>query len=722
MSGPALSAGSAGSDAALPIGVPGAFQSLLGGEAGAGVPAATAEGGFGGSGLPRPGVSGAAEMVVPPAELSEVPALDEEELVEELVASLMAPAVPVVQTPVPTGEIADPLTSAPAVSGQSAASDAGLPEIAGEGSVDAGAPLPSGAAGLPQAPASGQAAGLRSVAGTDPAGDALPVASVAAVSGTSAGDAPDQEPFATTADAAAASDDTAPDQTTGSGAASREAIVAGDTLADRAPPSTEFDPGVKETALAADPSRGRRWRDGLPLEARAGAARDGADGVVQVPVDPAAAASSRNGAAPTDISQVQAAKPGEAPTAVPAEASGRGVTRGADPAATSAPVSPAAAAVTPGATGAQGASPLDQLAAQADAAGLVSVSARRAPAPDAERPVATATTGASAPSVMGESDLLTADAVTGVEEGGEVASAAPRAATAGGAASATTAQAVDVVSGAETDPVDLAAGPDVAVEDDPQGLKRLGGVQVVPGQVNGGEQAASAPAGPANAVTAAVMEGQVGASGGVFTSVDDAVAGAALATTLDAEAGYDVSLDPYGLTGGLTTQSMTNGESLSTGRASALPQPTQAQSGHVATQVAGAMANSLAKGETKFQMRFDPPELGRVDVSLKVAKDGTVHAHLTVERPETLDMFLRDQRGLERAFQEAGLKADMENLQFSLQDQGGQAFAGNEGGQDQSAPSWSQASGAGGAEEPAAVAEVAARYGARGSSGLDIRI
>ncbi len=218
------------------------------------------------------------------------------------------------------------------------------------------------------------------------------------------------------------------------------------------------------------------------------------------------------------------------------------------------------------------------------------------------------------------------------------------------------------------------------------------------------------------------MEGQVGASGGVFTSVDDAVAGAALATTLDAEAGYDVSLDPYGLTGGLTTQSMTNGESLSTGRASALPQPTQAQSGHVATQVAGAMANSLAKGETKFQMRFDPPELGRVDVSLKVAKDGTVHAHLTVERPETLDMFLRDQRGLERAFQEAGLKADMENLQFSLQDQGGQAFAGNEGGQDQSAPSWSQASGAGGAEEPAAVAEVAARYGARGSSGLDIRI
>ena len=52
-------------------------------------------------------------------------------------------------------------------------------------------------------------------------------------------------------------------------------------------------------------------------------------------------------------------------------------------------------------------------------------------------------------------------------------------------------------------------------------------------------------------------------------------------------------------------------------------------------------------------------------------------------RKPTLDLFLRDQRGLERALEQAGLNTDSSNLQFSLRQDGGQQFGS---GQEQSDP------------------------------------
>ncbi len=114
-------------------------------------------------------------------------------------------------------------------------------------------------------------------------------------------------------------------------------------------------------------------------------------------------------------------------------------------------------------------------------------------------------------------------------------------------------------------------------------------------------------------------------------------------------------------------------------RTESLQAPSQSQSGHVATQVAAEIARNLKNGNTRFQMRFDPPELGRVEVEMKVSQDGKVQAHLRVDRPETLDMFLRDQRGLERALEAAGLNTDSDNLQFSLRQDGGQQFGSQQG-------------------------------------------
>lgn len=91
----------------------------------------------------------------------------------------------------------------------------------------------------------------------------------------------------------------------------------------------------------------------------------------------------------------------------------------------------------------------------------------------------------------------------------------------------------------------------------------------------------------------------------------------------------------------------------------------------VANQVALQISRSVQNGTDSFQIRLDPPELGRVDVKLEIAHDGRVSAVVAVDNDQTLQMLLRDQGVLERALQEAGLKTDSGSLNFSLS-QGGE--------------------------------------------------
>lgn len=93
-------------------------------------------------------------------------------------------------------------------------------------------------------------------------------------------------------------------------------------------------------------------------------------------------------------------------------------------------------------------------------------------------------------------------------------------------------------------------------------------------------------------------------------------------------------------------------------------------------QIAFEMARQVEGGNTRFQIRLDPPELGRIDVRLEIDNAGSVSARLTVEKAETLDLMQRDQRGLERALQQAGVDAGKTNLEFSLKQN---PFAGQPG-------------------------------------------
>jgi flagellar hook-length control protein FliK len=86
-------------------------------------------------------------------------------------------------------------------------------------------------------------------------------------------------------------------------------------------------------------------------------------------------------------------------------------------------------------------------------------------------------------------------------------------------------------------------------------------------------------------------------------------------------------------------------------------------------QIAFEMVRQFQAGNSRFQIRLDPPELGRIDVRMDVDRDGNVMARMTVERSETLDLMQRDQRALEKALAQAGLDGSKTNLEFSLRQQ-----------------------------------------------------
>ncbi len=106
---------------------------------------------------------------------------------------------------------------------------------------------------------------------------------------------------------------------------------------------------------------------------------------------------------------------------------------------------------------------------------------------------------------------------------------------------------------------------------------------------------------------------------------------------------------------------------------------TAIQTNQSAQTAVNTLAVQIAKqanlGVNRFQIRMDPPELGRIEVKLEFGRDGRMTANLTVERAETLDLLTRDARALERALAGSGLNTDKDSLSFSLKDQSSNEFA-----------------------------------------------
>jgi hypothetical protein len=175
-------------------------------------------------------------------------------------------------------------------------------------------------------------------------------------------------------------------------------------------------------------------------------------------------------------------------------------------------------------------------------------------------------------------------------------------------------------------------------------------------RVNAAAEAAT-PAQPSGAASITTLRGTPTLNAG-------AVLEFALATPpLDSASG-SVSSTTSTVTTLATTTHRAGETALSSGTAGPRPAP------HV--QLAQQIVRRFESGGAQFEMRMDPPELGRVDVKLEVGRDRRVTAVVTAEHASTLTELARGSRDLERILEAAGLELDQQGLSFNLaSDRGG---------------------------------------------------
>lgn len=131
-------------------------------------------------------------------------------------------------------------------------------------------------------------------------------------------------------------------------------------------------------------------------------------------------------------------------------------------------------------------------------------------------------------------------------------------------------------------------------------------------------------------------------------------------------AGAFASADSLGTNGMFIAQTGNShfAQYMQTGNSQSLPPHTSEM---IAVQI---QRNAAAKVDT-FTLQLEPADLGRMDIELKFAQDGSMKAHLSVERPETLAMLQKDSAQLERLLQQSGLNTDGQSLSFDLRQHAG---------------------------------------------------
>lgn len=98
-----------------------------------------------------------------------------------------------------------------------------------------------------------------------------------------------------------------------------------------------------------------------------------------------------------------------------------------------------------------------------------------------------------------------------------------------------------------------------------------------------------------------------------------------------------------------------------------------------AVQVGREIIRRFNGHNTQFDLRLDPPELGRVDVRLEVSRDHRVTATISADTPQALAEMARHARELEQSLQSAGLELADNGLSFDLhQGSGEERKAGDE--------------------------------------------
>ena len=98
-----------------------------------------------------------------------------------------------------------------------------------------------------------------------------------------------------------------------------------------------------------------------------------------------------------------------------------------------------------------------------------------------------------------------------------------------------------------------------------------------------------------------------------------------------------------------------------------------AQQKAVMDQITVNISRAVQAGLDKINIQLQPESLGKVDVSLEMAKDGKVSAVIHADNKDTLELLSRDAKELTKALQEAGLQLDESDIEFNLSAQSGEA-------------------------------------------------
>ncbi|MEQ1489442.1 MAG: flagellar hook-length control protein FliK [Terricaulis sp.] len=95
----------------------------------------------------------------------------------------------------------------------------------------------------------------------------------------------------------------------------------------------------------------------------------------------------------------------------------------------------------------------------------------------------------------------------------------------------------------------------------------------------------------------------------------------------------------------------------------------------VAAQVGREIVRKFSGGNSNFELRLDPADLGRVEVRMEVSRDNRVTAVITADNPQALAELARNARDLEQQLQSAGLQLSDHGLSFDLRQgaQGGES-------------------------------------------------
>lgn len=125
-----------------------------------------------------------------------------------------------------------------------------------------------------------------------------------------------------------------------------------------------------------------------------------------------------------------------------------------------------------------------------------------------------------------------------------------------------------------------------------------------------------------------------------------------------------------GFTGGAATQATATALDLS--RSYTGGQSRMAQYPPTLMQVSVAMQRAVQGGSDSVTVQLKPEDLGSINVKLSFEKDGHVKATISADNVRTLDMLQRNAGDLQKGLQAAGIKADANSLNFTLQDGGSQ--------------------------------------------------